>query len=122
MTASVTCVIALMAAHIPAALAQTSKLTATATLTNCGVGPITKVWGEVPWLVYSCDNERSIVIIAAPGSPAEPWVFTLDRGKNGIHLDGDGASGKQGTAATYAELSKFSQHDFEKLIEETKSR
>jgi hypothetical protein len=80
------------------------------------------VWGEIPWLVYSCDNKHSLVIIAAPGSPAKPWVFTLDWGKNGIHLDEDGAGDKLGTAAAFAELQKFSEREVEKLIEETKSR
>jgi hypothetical protein len=44
---------------------------------KCDVGSIAKMYGKTQWLVYSCSDGRSIVVLAAQGSPATPFYFIL---------------------------------------------
>jgi hypothetical protein len=37
---------------------------------QCDIGPITKSFGSVPWLVYSCADGKSLVVVSTPGSQA----------------------------------------------------
>jgi hypothetical protein len=47
---------------------------------KCNIGPITKIYGASKWLVYSCDDNRSLVIVSTPDSVA-------------ARLDSDGGRG-----------------------------
>ena len=40
---------------------------------NCTIGPITKTYGQTQWLAYSCNDDKTVVIVSAPGSPAMPF-------------------------------------------------
>ena len=42
---------------------------------NCFAGPLEKTFGDTKWLVYACDDSRSLAIVSAPGSPAMPFYF-----------------------------------------------
>lgn len=49
-------------------------------LLNCDIGPGTKTFGKSSWLVYSCTDNKSLVMVSAPGSPAVPFYFFLQEG------------------------------------------
>lgn len=87
---------------------------------SCDIGPINKTYGNTPWLVYSCDDGRSVVFVTAPDNPAMPFYFMISPGDNGYALVGEGNGDKAASAAVYEDLQALSERDIAKLIELTK--
>src|SRR5262249_34898327 len=46
-------------------------------LLQCDIGPIAKTYGKTQWLVYSCNDNRTVIIVSAPGNPAMPFYFAF---------------------------------------------
>lgn len=88
---------------------------------KCDRGPIEKSYGKTPWLVYSCEDGRSLVLVTAPGSPAMPFYFMLYARDEAYRLYGEGTGSKAFTDAAYRELSVLSAAEIKALIEQTKS-
>jgi len=40
---------------------------------KCDIGPLNKSYGGTPWLVYSCNDEQTLVFVSERGSPASPF-------------------------------------------------
>ena len=92
----------------------------------CDVGPLEQIYGNTPWLVYSCDNDAAegnarVVIVSAPGNPAMPFVFFFYIKDGGYRLYGEGQGSKEASGAALAELQRFTQRDIENLITQTKN-
>ncbi len=87
---------------------------------ECKIGPLTKVYGGTEWLVYSCDDNRSIVIVSAPGSPAAPFYFSYFPEAGGYNLSGEGTGNRAETDLAYKELAALKAKDIALLIAETK--
>jgi hypothetical protein len=87
---------------------------------KCDVGPIDKTYGKTQWLVYSCDDKRSFVIVSAPGNPAMPIYFIFYPHENGCRLEGEGTGRKDSTKAAFDELKALSGTDIAILIEQTR--
>jgi hypothetical protein len=90
-------------------LAQQSNL-------KCFVGPVKKIYGNTPWLVYSCDDGQSVVIVTAPGSSAAPFYFIFSGG----HLRGEGTGSKAATDAAYNDLQRLTDADIKALVTQTR--
>lgn len=86
---------------------------------DCHVGPVTKTFGGTSWLVYSCSDHKTLVIVSARGNPAAPFYFLFYPTANGYKIGGEGNGPKDVTDATYKELESFSPHDIQELIDET---
>ena len=86
---------------------------------QCDVGPVTKVFGSVPWLVYSCNDASSVVLISAPGSSATPFYFIFSLEGATYKLRGEGTGSKVVTDAALKELQALSRRDIERLRLET---
>lgn len=85
---------------------------------NCEVGPLTRAYGEGPWIVYACDDKRSVVIAADQGNPAQPFFFILYVKPDGeMRLYGEGTGDKTATQAAFDELAKLRQADVAALVE-----
>lgn len=95
--------------------------TAPASKLVCNIGPIEKVFGKTNWLVYSCNDERSIVIATAPGSPASPFVFRFLARENSYVLQSLGTGNREFTTAAFNELKVMSGQDIETLVKLTKA-
>jgi|SRR5580704_8743615 hypothetical protein len=89
---------------------------------KCDVGPTNKTYGNTQWLVYSCDDSRTVVVVAAPGSPAMPFYFMFSPGQNGYQLSGEGTGQKDATDAAFNELHGLSERDIAILIEQTRPK
>jgi hypothetical protein len=89
---------------------------------KCDVGPITKTYGKTQWLVYSCDDKQSLVIVSAPGNPAMPFYFTFSPQKDEYQLIGEGTGAKDATNAAFEELKAMSRIDIIALIEQTRPK
>jgi hypothetical protein len=86
---------------------------------KCDVGPVTKVFGKASWLVYSCDDHRSVVVVATDGSPAMPFYFILAAQPDTHRLYGEGTGDKAVTDAAFAELKMLTEADIASLVAET---
>ncbi len=87
---------------------------------TCDTGPVDKTYGKTRWLVYSCDDDRTVVIVSAPGNPATPFYFMFSPHENGYRLSGEGTGRKDATDAAFDELKALSARDIAALIEQTK--
>lgn len=83
------------------------------------VGPITKTFASVPWLLYSCSDSKSLVIVSAAGSPAAPFYFMFSPVGGGYRLHGEGTGSKEITDVAAKELQKLRNSDIEALVQET---
>lgn len=101
-------------------LAAVHSAAASQTL-ECNVGPVTRSYGNTDWLVYSCSDRKSLVLVSAPGSPAMPFIFSV-MAQGGSHkFRGEGTGDKKATAAAWEEISKLTQKEIATLIEQTKA-
>ena len=88
---------------------------------QCNIGPVTKAYGETQWLVYGCNDDKTLVIVAAPGNPGAPYFFTLLPTDAGHSLFGEGTGKKEATTAASEQLKSLSEQDIANLINETKA-
>jgi hypothetical protein len=88
---------------------------------TCKIGPVAKTFGGSEWLIFSCDDERSVVLVSAPGSRASPFVFMFHWTENGDYqLTGEGTGDNAATSAAYNELAALTPLDVDKLASETR--
>ena len=87
---------------------------------NCNTGPVIKTYGGTKWLVYSCDDNRTVVIVSAPGSTAMPFYFLFSPTTTGYRLEGEGTGNKGATDAAFRDLRTLSEADIAALVAETK--
>jgi hypothetical protein len=100
-------------------LALAGPIVVAAAPPQCDIGPITKVFGSVPWLLYSCDDGKSLVVVSAPGSAAAPFYFMFSPEGRGYHLRGEGSGSKALTDAALKELQVLSDKDIAGLVGQT---
>ena len=87
---------------------------------NCDIGPVKKVYGKTNWLLYSCNDNKSIVIVSDTGNPAMPFYFSFIRTDENYVLHGEGTGNKKATAAAYKDIEKLDEKDIIKLIIESR--
>jgi hypothetical protein len=87
---------------------------------NCNVGPITRTLGNSNWLIFSCDDDKTLIFVASEGSPAAPFYFRASPKQGGYGITGEGTGGKEATDAAYNDISKLSTAEIERLIADTK--
>jgi hypothetical protein len=88
--------------------------------TKCEIGPVQKTYGSTQWLVYSCQDGRSLVIVTAPGNPAMPFYFFLHPSDAGYRLEGEGTGNKDVTDRTASELQRLSGAEIAAIVDETR--
>jgi hypothetical protein len=89
---------------------------------NCALGPTTISLGGNDWLVYGCDDGRSVVIVAAPPNPASPFVFIVSpTSEGGITAHGEGTGAQSATRPAYEELQAMSAADVAQLHQQANS-
>jgi hypothetical protein len=92
-------------------------------LNKCDIGPVIKTYGQSKWLVYSCDDETTLLVLAAPDNPIKPFMFVLEpdsSGGYGVFFD-ESVGKADATASALAQLKALSQQDVANLIKETKA-
>jgi hypothetical protein len=88
---------------------------------KCDVGPVSNTYGMTQWLVYSCDDAQTLVILSATENPAAPFYFTVSPRGGRYQIDGEGPGRKELTDAALQELQRLSERDIKSLIEQTRS-
>jgi hypothetical protein len=89
---------------------------------NCDVGPVTRTLGGAPWLVYSCNDLTTVIVVSAPGSPAAPFYFSLSFESGSYRIRGEGTGAKAVTDAALRQLQSLSMVDIHALRSATIAR
>ncbi len=86
----------------------------------CDRGPFsTKTFGGTSWQIYGCNDNRSVAIVTAPGSPAIPFYFLL-AWVNGVYtVSGEGTGRRDLTAKAYNDIIKLTPPQIDALVNET---
>ena len=88
---------------------------------KCETGPVTRDFGGTQWLVYSCEDRRSLVFVSQAGNPASPFYFILYPKDGRYELYGEGKGDKSASDAAGDQISRVSQQEVAALIDETKA-
>ena len=89
---------------------------------ECKVGPISAVFGGANWLVYSCNDGKSLVVITPKDNPAAPFVFFILAGTEGYSLRGEGNGNKTASAAAFEDLKALTTEEIAALVESTRQK
>lgn len=87
---------------------------------QCLIGPVSRQFGGTDWIVYSCDDGRSLVVLSTAKNPATPFYFFLTPRAGDYHISGEGTGNKQASDAANEELSHLSAADIAKLLADTR--
>lgn len=88
---------------------------------KCETGPVHRQFGGTDWLVYSCDDGRSMVAISSSGNPASPFYFILTPKDGSYGVFGEGTGSKAASDAAGADLSRLRPDELAALLAETKT-
>jgi hypothetical protein len=88
---------------------------------KCQTGPVHRDFGGTNWIVYSCDDQQSMVVISAGGSPASPFYFVLKPNGGTYSITGEGTGDKKASDAAGDALSRMTPADFATLLAETRT-
>lgn len=91
---------------------------------SCDVGPISRNFGGSDWIVYSCDDKNTFVVVSAEGNPAAPFYFISTIKDNSRTLQGEGSGEKAASSAAYEDLRKFisSEDQVQDLLLQTRTK
>ena len=89
---------------------------------SCHVGPIRKTYGGTPWLLYSCADAKTLVVVSDTGSPAMPFYFVFVPSEGAYRLSGEGTGAKTATDAAFHDLAKLGSGEISGLIAETQAK
>jgi len=87
---------------------------------KCSIGPMAKQFGKTAWLVYDCEDGKSVRIVSAPTNKAVRFHFTFIADDDGYALHGEGQGDKRVTDAAYQELNSLSEADIAALVSEVR--
>jgi len=86
---------------------------------KCTIGPVEKIFGGTPWLVYSCDDQASMVVVSGKDNPAMPFVFFLKPQNRTYAVSGEGNGDRAASDAAGNALSRMTPAEFAALLAET---
>ena len=89
---------------------------------QCDIGPVPKIYGGTQWLVYGCADNRTLVIVSAPGNPAMPFYFMFSRRGTRYELSAEGTGRRDTTTAAFVELKLLSEPEIAELLKEAQLR
>ena len=101
--------------------AHAQQASSSAAPTKCDIGPVKRTFGGTKWLVYSCNDQISLVIVSAPGNPAMPFYFFLTPEGASYRLMGEGNGSKTASKAALDDLSKLTRAEIAALFAATKA-
>lgn len=87
---------------------------------KCETGPVKRTFGGTEWIVYSCEDQASMVVVSAKGNPAMPFFFFLKSEGGGYRIRGEGNGDKKASNAAFQELAGMKPAEFAALLEATK--
>ena len=87
---------------------------------DCSLGPAERRFDGVQWLVFGCDDGRSIVFVTGPQSPADlQFVFIVSADGDGYKVYGEGNGDRALTRPAYDAIIAMSANEYAALHAET---
>lgn len=99
-----------------AGLASAQAITGSSAPLDCSRGPVSETYGAASWWVYACSDQRSVVLMSAPGSPAAPFYFMFSADGSRYRLSGEGTGSKAITDQACQELTLLSEAQIQQLF------
>ena len=87
---------------------------------KCETGPANRTVGGTQWIIYSCDDDISMVVVSAEGNPASPFFFFLKPDGGTYSVSGEGTGDKRASDAAGDALAKMNQAELAALLAATK--
>lgn len=88
---------------------------------KCETGPVERMFGQSMWMVYSCDDDKSLVLLAPEASAAYPFLFLIAPHEGRYRIDSKGQTSPEARMALQ-DLSMLGGDDIKELIQATKKR
>jgi len=87
---------------------------------QCETGPIERDYGGSAFSIYSCDDGKSVVAVAKPGSKAFPYLFIVSPVNGQVRLYGEGGGDNDAGRAAFSDLNEFEPADLAELVAATR--
>ena len=88
---------------------------------TCEVGPVDRQYGGSAFQVFSCDDGKSVVAVAKPGSKVYPFYFIVSPQGGEVRLYGEGDGDSEASHEAFYDLNQFKPADVAALVAATKS-
>lgn len=88
---------------------------------SCQIGPVHRTFGGTPWIVYSCEDGKSLAVITETGSIAAPFFFILAWRDGGYRISGEGNGDKNASNAAGRDLEALAPAEVVALIAATQN-
>ena len=115
------CLIALSAAVLMACTAELAFAAEQPAHLTCEVGPLHRQFGGTSWLVYSCDDDKSLVVASEASNPASPFVFVIAWTDTGYAVSGEGNGSRDASDAALRDLRALSRDQIIDLLNATRA-
>ena len=89
---------------------------------QCEVGPIDRSYGGSAFELYSCDDGKSLVAVAKPGTRAYPFYFIVSPAGEEVRLYGQGDGDNEAGRDAFADLNEIRPAEVAELVAETRAR
>ena len=111
-----------VSAKLAADAAQSSAETkAAGTNVRCKTGPVVKQLGGTYWIVFSCDDSKSLIFLSDQRNPAFPFMFLAMAKDDRYEVRGQGEGDKDAAAPAFEALMKMPATELFALVEETQA-
>ncbi|TBR36227.1 MULTISPECIES: hypothetical protein [Dyella] len=89
---------------------------------TCKTGPVAQEFGGTHWVVYSCSDNQTVIIVAPPENPAAPQFFTVRPDGKGVLASGEGSGKQEYSSKAFADVVKLKATDLANLVERTRAQ
>ena len=89
---------------------------------TCEVGPLEREYGGSAFDLFSCDDGKSLVAVAQPGSKAFPFYFIVSPHGDQVRLYGEGDGDSKATQAAFMAHNEFHPADVAALVRATRTK
>lgn len=89
---------------------------------KCDIGPIERDFGGTHWIVYSCEDGKSVVAVSAANSPAAPFVFIIHPHGDHYLVSGEGNGDKVASDRAGDALRAMGDAGIRELVVETQKQ
>ena len=83
---------------------------------QCKKGPLKRTFGGAAWLVYGCDDGKSLVFVTPQGNPAFPFYFILTPANGAYQIDGEGNGDRSASDVVLGELQRLTPAQIAEML------
>ena len=87
---------------------------------QCETGPVDRDYGGSAVTIFSCDDDKSLVAFAKPGTRAYPYFFILSPMDGQVRLYGEGDGDNEAGRAAFTDLNELLPAEVADLVAATK--